>query len=90
MLIYIYDEKKGLLNLTQAISVEYYGKSPRRIGLATGGTMLLASFPDGSRYLVYGISLNDLHLMISQEKSRTVLRKWEKISSVPDVALELE
>ncbi|MGV1098564.1 hypothetical protein ACUUL3_04040 [Thiovibrio sp. JS02] len=88
MVIYVYDEKKGLLNLTQATTVEYYGKSPRRSGLATGGTMLILSYPDGSRYLVYGITLNDLQLMISQGKDRTILRKWEKIGSLPDVSLD--
>lgn len=89
MLIYVYDEKKGLLNLTNATTIEYYGKSPRRVGLH-GGTTLLVSYSDGSKYLVYGITLNDLHQMIAMGKNRTFMRTWERIGSLPDMSLEFE
>ncbi|HIJ79330.1 MAG: hypothetical protein OEY01_10125 [Desulfobulbaceae bacterium] len=89
MVIYIYDEKKGLLNLTNATTIEYYGKSPRRVGFQ-GGTTLLVSYPDGNRYFVYGVSLNDLHLIIAQGKSRTFIRSWERIGPVSDLTLEFE
>ncbi len=87
MLITVYDEKKGLLNLTLAVSIEYYGKAPRRL---TGhkGTVLLATFADGAKYLIYGVSLNDLHLSISQNKNRTFMRKWERIGPLPDVSID--
>ena len=89
MVIYIYDEKKGLLNLTNAKTVEYYGKSARRVGFK-GGTTLLASYPDGSRYFVHGVSLNDLHLIITQGNSRTFIRSWEQMGPTTDLTLEFE
>lgn len=89
MLLYVFDEKKGLLNLTNATTIEYYGKAPRRVG-SHGGTTLLVSYPDGSKYLVYGITLNDIHQMIALGKNRTFMRTWEILGPLPDMTLQFE
>lgn len=89
MLLYVYDSKKGFLNLGKAIAIEYYGKVQRKAGLHEG-TTLLVSFEDGSRYVIYGITLDEIQHSIITGKNKTFARKWEKVGPMPDAILELE
>lgn len=89
MLLYAYYEKKGLLNLAKAICIEYYGSAPRQIGLHEG-TILIASYEDGSRYVVHGITLDEINRCIVQQASKTFFAKWEKIGPAAGASLEFE
>ena len=85
MLIYAYYEKKGLLNLSKAISIEYYGTAPRQIGLHEG-TMLIATYEDGSKYVLHGITLDEIYRSVLQGKSKTFFVKWDKIGPAATAA----
>ena len=87
MLIYAYSEKKGLLNLSKAIAIQYYGKSERQVGLYEG-TMLIASYEDGSKYVLHNINLDEIHRCIQQGSSKTFFIKWEKIGPTAGPTLE--
>ena len=86
MLIYAYSEKKGLLNLTAAISIEYYGAAERQVGLHEG-TMLIAAYADGGKYVLQGITLDEISRCIQQGTNKTFYIQWERIG--PAVASSL-
>lgn len=88
-MIYAYNEKKGLLNLTEAIAIQYYGKPERQIGLHEG-TILIASYADGSKYVLHGLSLDDIYRCIQQGSNKTFFVKWEKIGPAAGSTLEFE
>ena len=89
VLIYAYNEKKGLLNLSMAIDIQYYGKAERQIGLHEG-TMLIASYADGSRYVLHDITLDEIYRCVKQEANKTFFIKWEKIGPFARSSLEYE
>lgn len=79
MLIYAYAEKKGLLNLSKAISICYLGSAERQIGLHEG-SKLIATYENGSKYVLHGITLDEIHRGIQQGTNKTFFIKWEQDS----------
>ena len=89
MLIYAYNEKKGLLNLTKAISIQYYGKSERQIGLHEG-SMLIATYEDGNKYVLHGITLDEINRCVQKGEDKSFFIKWEKIGPAAASSLEFD
>lgn len=89
MLIYAYSEKKGLLNLTEAISIQYYGTAERQVGLHEG-TMLIAAYADGSKYVLHEITLDEIQRSVQQGNNKTFFIKWEQIGPVAGATLAFE
>ena len=88
-MIYAYYEKKGLLCLSLAVTIEYYGAAPRQIGLHEG-TMLIASYGDGSKYVLHGITLDEINRAIIQGTSKTFFITWERLGPPVGPALQFE
>ena len=89
MLIYAYNEKKGMLNLTKAISIQYYGKAQRQIGLHEG-TMLIATYEDGDKYVLHGITLDEYNRCVQKGENKTFFIQWDKIGPAAGSSLEFE
>ncbi|MFC1512865.1 hypothetical protein ACFL5J_00265 [Thermodesulfobacteriota bacterium] len=89
MLIYAYSEKKGLLNLSNAIAIQYYGKAERQTGLHEG-TLLIASYADGSKYVLHDITLDEINRSIMKGINKTFFIKWEKIGPFSGSSLEFD
>ena len=88
-MIYAYYEKRGLLNLAKAVTIQYYGKPERQLGIHEG-TILIASYADGSKYVLHGISLDEIYRSIQQGSSKTFFIKWEKVGPAVGSTLEFE
>jgi len=88
-MIYAYNEKKGLLNLTKAISIQYYGKTERQLGIHEG-TILIAAYGDGSKYVLHGVTLDEIYRSIQQGSSKTFFIQWEKVGPAAGATLQFE
>lgn len=79
-MLYAYAEKKGLLNLSKAVAIYYYGSAERQVGLHEG-SKLIATYEDGSKYLLHGITLDEITRSIQQGTNKTFFIKWEPIKT---------
>lgn len=89
MIIYAYNEKRGLLNLTKAVTIQYYGKPERQLGIHEG-TLLIASYENGSKFVLHDITLDEIYRCIQQDTNKTFFIQWEKIGPHVGSTLELE
>ena len=87
MLIYAYNEKKGLINLTKACTIEYYGSAQRQVGIHEG-TMLVATYENGNKYILHGITLDEIYRSLHKGESKTFFIQWEQIG--PTIASTVE